>query len=48
MALDTGNVTETREGVRKLLLCASEMGKPVYRQLGFCHNDGWMELDLDT
>lgn len=35
-----------RKGVRKLFLCASEMGKPVYQRQGFCENDGWMELDL--
>lgn len=33
-------------GIRKLVLCASEMGKPVYRRCGFCEKDGWMELNL--
>ncbi|MDO4806471.1 MAG: GNAT family N-acetyltransferase [Coriobacteriales bacterium] len=33
-------------GVRKVLLCASEMGKPVYLRCGFRENGGWMELDL--
>ena len=33
-------------GIKKLLLSASEMGKPVYRKHGFRENDGWMELDL--
>lgn len=33
-------------GVRKLLLCASEMGRPVYQRLGFQDKEGWMEIDL--
>lgn len=38
---------EARErGVRKLLLCASQMGRPVYRRLGFAERGGWMELEL--
>lgn len=35
-----------RRGVRKVLLHASAMGKPVYERQGFRVNDSWMELDL--
>lgn len=38
---------EARErGIHRLLLSASEMGKPVYRKCGFVDNDSWMELEL--
>lgn len=33
-------------GVHKLLLSASEMGKPVYHRCGFRENGCWMELDV--
>ena len=35
-----------RRGVRKVLLHASLMGRPVYERQGFRANDSWMELDL--
>ena len=33
-------------GVRRILLAASEMGKPVYKKFGFEQADEWMELIL--
>lgn len=35
-----------RRGIRKVLLHASQMGRPVYERQGFKANDSWMELSL--
>lgn len=35
-----------QRGIRKVLLHASQMGRPLYERQGFKPNDSWMELDL--
>lgn len=40
-------MNEARQrGIRKVLLHASQMGRPVYERQGFKANDSWMELNL--
>ena len=35
-----------KRGIRKLILMASEHGKPVYLRLGFAESEVWMDMDL--